>query len=74
MVKSGSESASDIDAAHLLASARSKKKDGRLADFDMYARSLRSLCGRSIGVEDDDAPKFVTHWKGTTNNKTTSDC
>jgi hypothetical protein len=26
-----------------------------------------------MGVEDDDAPKFVTHWKGTTNKKTTSD-
>ena len=49
-----------------------RKKDDSLAFFGRYARSLRSLRGRSASVEDDDAPKFVTHWKGTTNKKTTS--
>jgi hypothetical protein len=72
MVKSGNMSASVIYAVHLPSSAMLKKKDGRLADFGMYARYFRSLRGRLTGMEDDDASKFVTHWKGTKNKKTTS--
>jgi hypothetical protein len=54
MVKSGSMSASEVDTAHLPASARSKKKNGRLATFDRHAKSFRSFCGRLTGVEDHD--------------------
>ena len=54
MVKSGSMSASEVDAAHLPASARSKKKNGRLAKFGRHARFFKSFCGRSTGVEDYD--------------------
>jgi hypothetical protein len=54
MVKSGSMSASEVNAAHLLASARPKKKNGRLAKFGRHTRSCRSLCRRSTGVEDYD--------------------
>ena len=72
MVKSGSESVSDINAAHLPESAYSKKKDGGIGVFGMYARSFRSLRGRSTGVEENDMPKFVTHRKGARNKKTNS--
>jgi hypothetical protein len=45
-------SASNTDAAYFLESARSKKKNGRLAKFGWHARSFRYLFGRSTGVED----------------------
>ena len=54
MVKSGSMSASEVNAAHLPASSRSKKKNVRLAKFDRHTRPFRSLCGRLMGVEDYD--------------------
>ena len=52
MVKSGSMSTSEADAAHLPATARSKKKNGSIAKIGRHARSFRSLRGRSTGVED----------------------
>jgi hypothetical protein len=67
----------ESDAAPMLASARSKK-DGRLADFGMYATSLREKKNppipqeRPAEMEEEDAPKFVTPRKGTKNKKPTT--
>ena len=46
--------ASEVNTVHLPASARSKKRKGRLATFDRHAKYFRSLCGRLTGVEDHD--------------------
>jgi hypothetical protein len=67
----------ESDAAPTLASTRSKK-DGRLADFGMYATSLREKKNppipqeRPAEMEEEDAPKFVTPRKGTKNKKPTT--
>ena len=64
-------------AAPTLASAR-PKKGGRLADFGMYATSLREKKNPPIPQEmpaemkEEDAPKFVTPRKGTKNKKPTT--
>ena len=59
-------------AAPLLVSAKSKERDCRFADCDMYARCLRPLHKRLDGGGDD-APKLVTPQRGTKNKKTISD-
>ena len=64
----------ESDGAPMLAPSR-PKKDGRLADFGMYATSLREKKGppipqeRPAEMEAEEAPKFVTPRKGTKNKK-----
>ena len=47
-------SSSEVEAAHVPASARSKKKNGSLAKLSRQAKSFRSHSGRSTDVKDYD--------------------